>query len=163
VKRRSRVKEIKSRYRRSTPVLRLHKNVDKVYKISSLVRDRLSSWTRTSAPDPRVVRCLELVASSLETVQQISRGVRELDLSGYVPPARPKPTDYEVGEHVRVVKDHRAKYELTYKVQLANNSKLLDELVVHQKLPTGELVVRHTPRSQPIIVRKSHVARIVVS
>jgi len=149
----------KTKYRRSTPVIRLHRNVDKAHKILSLVRDRLSAWGSARDPNPEVVLGVELVSSAVSLVENLSESVGGLELMGYAPPARPKSTDYGVGDKVKVAQQYRPRYEVAYRAQLSSDPRLLDELVVSEKLPTGELAVRRTSRSHPIIVRKSHVSR----
>lgn len=149
----------KSTYRRSTPVIRLYRNVSKMVQIGTLVQSRLESWRSPDKPSSTVESGVRLVGDLLGLVRALGDSVKSLEAQGFVPPKKPKLVSYEVGQRVRIVDAYRPRYEAAHEKLLAKDPKLLDELVVHQNLPSGELAVRRTPRSYPIIVRKSHIAR----
>lgn len=150
-------RKLKGKYRRSTPVIRMQRNIDKLDKIASLVQERLLAWK--SSGDETVEAGVTLSLGLAVNIKALKKCADLLEQSGFVPPARPKAAEYETGEKVRVKDEFRPKYESAYRAQLSSDPDMLDELSVSDKLPTGELVVRRTPRSIPIIMRKSHVSR----
>lgn len=144
----------RGKYKPSTPVLRLQGNVDKVLKQLDLMEVRLTTWQVSGDDD---------VSLALGEVQDVRKVVRDelrsyveaLHTKGFVPPKQDG-TSYEPGQRFKVLPKYRPKYEQIYQDVLKTDPGFLDDLVLVQKLVTGELLVRRGSR-RPFAVRKSHV------
>jgi hypothetical protein len=150
-------------YRKSTPIGRLRRNVDKVLQHSSLLKSRVTSW---GVREDRVASwgvCEERVAAVEKLAALIFARATELDgllvvleCSGFVPPEKQRTVKWEVGQRVAVGRKFRAKYEAAFRDVMRGDEGFLDSLVVETILPSGEISVRRRGRS-PFLVPKTHL------
>lgn len=150
---------VKGKYRRSTPVIRLRRNVDKVGRHAELCGDRLAAWR--SAESPVVDGAIESVEKIRTEVGRLAELVDSLDRAGFVPPRRKPVWRPARGERVTVVDEYRSKYQEVYASVLKVDPGMLDDLAVVEQLPSGEVVVQRGRRT-PFLVRKGHLARLPV-
>ena len=167
----------RTRYRRSTPVIRLQRNVGKIVYLISLGLSRLRDWqgsatrgsaTRGSAirgPEARARGC-EVVERALAVASEVAEKsvelddlVSDLEVSGFVPPKRSNVYQPEVGDHVQICDRARPRYRQLYEKQLREDPEMLDDLVVVKTLPSGEVVVQRG-RHTPFVARKSHLCPV---
>lgn len=144
----------KNSYRRTTPVTRLRRNVEKIAKHAELCRDRLEVWKRSE--DPWVALALANVEAIELQVLQLDSRVLELDKSGFIPPHRTPSWQPMSGDLVKVTDAYRSKYEQLYEKVLHEDPEMLDNLTVTKVLTSGEVLVRRGKRT-PFVVRKSHI------
>jgi hypothetical protein len=147
----------RSKYRHSTPVTRLRRNVLKVLYHDGLALSRLRGWQTGSDDD--VGRLLDLAEQVAELGAEMDVQLAKLEESGFVPPRRSQARVFELGQHVRVEEAARPRYRLLYERQLRDDPEMLDDLVVDKVLPSGEVAVRRGRRA-PIAARKSHLVPI---
>lgn len=147
----------KGSYRKSTPVIRLRRNVDKISRHAQLCKDRLGVWR--SAGDPDVDGAVRAVEGVMTEVGRLAEHVEKLVASGFIPPRRVPAWKPAKGEHVRVVDGHRQKYEEAYASFIKQDPTMLDDLLVVEHLSSGEVSVQRGRRT-PFLVRKSHLAKI---
>ena len=147
----------KTQYRRSTPVVRLQRNVLKLERHAQLVNSRLSSWVSEDNND--LAAAMRHTSDIIRSLCQLKDEVEGLVKLNFVPPKRSAALIYEEGDKVSVVQKHRSRYEPLFEKTLKEDPSFLDELVVFKVLPTGEIAVRHGQRT-PFIVRKSHLVAV---
>ena len=142
------------RYRRSTPVVRLLRNSEKIVRHAELAIVRLEAWK--SSDDPRVLAALDRSRTVLDLALEICAKISELDDSRFVPP--PKDTTWipEPGQHLAIAPAYRQRYEEAMEEILGEDPTLLDDLVMVKMTSSGEIVVRRGRRT-PFCVRKSHL------
>ena len=141
-------------YRRSTPVGRLRRNVAKVRRHASLVQIRIMSWGEVD--DERVAQVLNRMSSIQVLVSEADKILERLERTGFVPPKKSGALVYQVGQHVTIASKARPKYREVFKQALKDDPRFLDDLVVDNLLPTGEVVVRRG-RQLPFMASKSHL------
>jgi hypothetical protein len=144
----------KRSYRKSTPIGRLQRNVDKVSQHAALLKSRVSSWG--PSPDGRVSEIERLAGIVLSKADALYSLLVDLEASGFVAPEKPRAVTWEEGQRVAVGQKFREKYEAAFQEDLKNDGAYLDELVVESVLPSGEVVVRRKRRS-PFLVPKTHL------
>jgi hypothetical protein len=167
----------RTRYRRSTPVIRLQRNVEKIVYLISLGLTRLRDWqesatrrsatrgsaTRGTAPRATgsevVERALAVASEVAEKSVELDDLVSNLEASGFVPPKRSTAYQPEVGDHVQICDQSRPRYRQLYDRQLREDPKMLDDLVVVKTLPSGEVAVQRGRRT-PLVARKSHLCPV---
>ena len=149
----------KTKYKRSTPVTRVRRNVEKVGRHARLVTERLETW-RSSGED-RVLASIGICQDIEHKTKLLDGCVAKLEAAGFVPPRKSAAVCLEEGQHVRVVDKHRPKYLEAFAIVLREDPDFLDDLVVATLLPTGEVSVQRGKRT-PFIVRKTHLAPISV-
>ena len=142
------------RYRRSTPVGRLRRNAVKVDRHASLVQARIASWGKVE--DERAAEVSRRMGAILVLVSEADKIMERMELSGFVPPKKSGALVFQIGEPVMISPKAKAKYQEVFKDALKSDTNLLDELVVDNLLPTGEVVVRRGKRL-PFMVPKSHL------
>ena len=147
----------KTKYRRSTPVGRLRRNVGQSGYHNSLALAKLRSWQ--PALDRRVDRAIEIASEIAERNAALDGQVATLEEAGFVPPRRWRAYQPEVGHHVRVLDKHRARYRLLFERQLEEDPEMLDDLLVVRVLPSGEVALQRGRRT-PFPARKSHLAQV---
>ena len=160
------------RYRRSTPVIRLQRNVEKIVYLISLGLDRLRDWqesaTRRSASRGTeiqtnghevVERALVVASEVAEKSVELDDLVSDLEASGFVPPKRSTAYQPEVGDRVQICDRARPRYRQLYEQQLREDPKMLDELVVVKIMPSGEVSIQRGRRT-PLVARKSHLCPV---
>ena len=146
----------KNHYKRSTPVLRLRRNIFNLCKNADLVSKKLRSWQSSSDPD--LAAAYEIVDDVQKSIVKLDACSVKLEMKNFVPPKRSSGVYFEEGQPVFVLDKHRQKYELAFEKVLKEDPHLLDELVVMKIISsTGEVVVQRGQRT-PFIVRKSHIA-----
>jgi hypothetical protein len=154
----------RAKYRRSTPVGRLRRNVAKISDFTRIVLNRLRSWT---VPDKSSAQ--KIVGKSVKLAEAIALACSGLDeqavaleRSGFAPPK--KPTDYQpaVGDRVKIQDACRPKYAMLFEEQLKSEPRLFDDLLVTKVLPTGEVLVRRGRRA-PFVARKTHLSPLKVA
>ena len=141
-------------YRRSTPVGRLRSNAAKVTRHASLVQIRIMSWGEVD--DERVAQVLNRMSGIQVLVSEADKILEKLERSGFVPPKKSGALVYQIGQPVMISPKARMKYKSVFKQALKADPRLLDELVVDQLLPTGEVVVRRG-KQLPFMTPKSHL------
>lgn len=149
------------KYKRSTPVIRLRRNVTKNIYLVSLVLDRLRDWSRSD--DSRVEGCLVVASEISRMSAELDEKVAELQESGFVPPPKSDVYHPEPGDHVRVLDQSRERYQQLYEGLLRANPKMLDDLVVVRVLPSGEVALRRGRSETLVVARKSHLRPIKVA
>ena len=147
-------------YRRSTPVGRLRRNAAKVSRHASLVQIRIMSWGEVV--DERVAQILNRMGGIQALVLEADKIMERLEKSGFVPPKKSGALVYQIGQHVAIAPKARPKYREVFKQALKDDPKFLDDLVVDNLLPTGEVVVRKG-KQLPFMTPKSHLLPIDIS
>ncbi|HAW09989.1 MAG TPA: hypothetical protein DCX12_02745 [Chloroflexi bacterium] len=146
------------KYTKTTPVIRLRRNVEKIGRHAELGRERLLAW---KSDDPDVAAALALTEKIEADARDLVGRVVALEKKGFCPTRHYNVWAPAVGEVVRITEEYRSKYEAIYASVLESDSRMLDELVVHSTLPTGEIVVQRNKKT-PFAVRKSHLAPVSV-
>lgn len=142
------------RYRRSTPLGRLGRNVEKIARHASLLKARLLSW---GVVGESKLSLLVFVADEVSAKAAGMSGVlAELEAEGFAPPARPRGVEYLPGQRVQVASKFRGEYEEAFKVGIAADPGYLDELTVESVLASGRVAVRRGKKS-PFVVAKTHL------
>jgi len=147
----------KVRYKRSTPVGRLRRNVSKVARHAGLVLARMASWGTVTEPKVRKVK--SLVDEIISNAASVDKLLEELETTNFVIPKRSSAVFFVVGQKVTISQKHRAKYRAAYSQVLKLDPHLLDDLVVMGLLPSGEVVVQRGQRT-PFMVPKSHLSLV---
>jgi hypothetical protein len=148
----------KTRYRRSTPVTRVRRNVEKVARHARLVAERLEVWKASG--DGQVLLAIGICQAVEHKTRLLDECVARLELEAFVPPRKSAAVCLAEGQHVRVVDKHRPKYEEAFAAELRDDPEFLNDLVVaNPSLPSGEVSVRRGKRTS-FIVRKTHLASI---
>lgn len=156
----------RARYRRSTPVGRLRRNVAKISDITRIVLHRLRGWTvpdDKSAAQKTVGKSVELAEALALACSGLDEKAVALEKAGFVPPQ--KPTDYQpvVGDRVKIQEACRSRYAALFEEkQLKSEPRLFDDLLVTKVLPTGEVLVRRG-RRVPFVARKTHLSPLKVT
>jgi len=146
----------KNHYKRSTPVIRLRRNIFKLCKNGELVVKKLRSWQASSDLD--LAAAYDIVDGVQKSIVKLDAYAAKLELKNFAPPKRSTVVNFDKGEPVSVLNKHRPKYELAFERALREDPHLLDELIVVKTIPSsGEVVVQRGQRT-PFIVRKSHIA-----
>jgi hypothetical protein len=145
------------KYKRSTPVIRLQRNVEKLERYSELIQSRLDSWV--SEGDTSLENALSCTNSLMVEIATLKAEVMQLAESGFVPPKKSSAVDFEEGQTVAVALKHRARYVAAFEKVLKEDPDFLDGLAIVKKLPSGEFTVRRGQRT-PFIVRKSHLVAV---
>jgi len=143
-----------TRYKRSTPVVRLKRNVEKILRHCDLVMTRLETWR--SSESSSVLGAIVLTDALRDQALKIHAIIDALDKTGFVPPRKQAAWQPGVGEHVAVLPKHRDKYAEALEEVLREDPQLLDDLLVTKITKAGEVVVRRGKRT-PFWVRKSHL------
>ena len=141
-------------YRRSTPVGRLRRNVAKVTRHASLVQARMDAWGEVD--DERVSQIDARMGGIRVLAAEADRIMERMEKSGFVPPKKSGALVYQIGQPVMISPKAKAKYRTVFKQALKADPRMLDELVVDQLLPTGEVVVRRG-KQLPFMTPKSHL------
>lgn len=147
----------KNQYRHTTPVTRLRRNVEKIFRHAELCRDRLEVWKRSE--DPVVDQALAVVGLIEQHARQLDDQVVRLDVAGFIPPHRTPAWQPMVGDVVKVANAYLDKYGQLYEKILREDPDMLVNLVVVKVMTSGEVLVRRGKRT-PFVVRKSHVVLV---
>ena len=147
----------KTRYARSTPVIRLRRNISKISLQASIVLDRLNAW-KSSAND-RVLTALAEAQKIWELAKTLDGQVEALESAGFVPPRRVDAYQPAAGDRVAIAEKFRARYDKIYEGVMEEDPNFLDDLMVRSLQPTGDVVVQRGKRT-PFAVRKSHIVRV---
>lgn len=133
---------------------RLGRNVEKIARHASLMKDRLISWggTRDSRLSLLVFVADEVSAKAADMSEILSK----LEAEGFVPPARPRGVEYLPGQKFQVAPKFRSEYEEAFKSVIAKDPGFLDELTSESVLESGKVVVRRGNNS-PFVVPKTHL------
>ena len=142
-----------TKYRRSTPVGRLRRNVQKAARHARLAWERIASW-RTD--DPRLKAVGEGAKSVTTISDEMDHALQVLEQEGWEPPVK-GPIAPAAGDRVAVIAKHRAKYAEALNDLLSSDPRALDELVVDRVLTSGELSLRRGKRLVLPAVPRSHV------
>ena len=148
----------KVQYKRSTPVIRLQRNVAKLQRNAQLVLNRLSSWV-SDKEDTTLALSVKHTESIMREISSLESQVKMLEEAGFVPPKRSSAVSFYVGQAVAVAAKHRQKYVQAFERVLQDNPDFLDGLVVVKIIESGEITVRRGQRT-PFIVRKSHLVSL---
>ena len=141
-------------YRRSTPVGRLRSNAAKVALHANLVQLRIMSWGEVN--DELVAQVMNRMSGIQVLASEADRIMEKMERSGFVPPKKSGALVYQIGQHVMISPKARPKYMEVFKQALRDDPSFLDDLVVDNLLPTGEVVVRRG-RQLPFMLPKSHL------
>jgi hypothetical protein len=148
----------KIHYRRSTPVIRLRRNVGRMIKISTLLTRRFSTWqvSENQAAQEAIERAKEVA----KALRRLDEAVGLLQSQDFRPPRRTSFVSFDVGQTVAIRPKFRGKYESAFEKILVEDPEMLDGLVVVKILEeTGEIAVRRGQRT-PFLVRKSHLVAV---
>ena len=148
----------KVQYKRSTPVIRLQRNVAKLERNAELVLNRLSSWL--SEDDESLTKAVAHTDTIMQAIDDLKEEVDGLMESGFVPPKRSAAVVFSEGQTVAVAPKHRSKYAQAFESVLKDDPDFLDCLVVKSIIESGEITVQRGKRT-PFIVRKSHIVPVV--
>ena len=142
------------RYRRSTPLGRLCRNVEKIARHASLLKARLLSW---GVAGESKLSLLVFVADEVSAkARDMSDILAELEAEGFTPPERPRSVEYLPGQKFQVAPKFRSEYEEAFKSVIAKDPGFLDELTSEAVLESGKVVVRRGKNS-PFVVPKTHL------
>jgi hypothetical protein len=147
-----------NKYKRSTPVIRLLRNVEKLERNGELVLNRLTSWKADE--DKQLENAMIKTKKIMDLLEELRAEVEELVDIDFVPPKRSSAVIFEEGDPVSVSEKHRARYEEAFQKVIAEDENFLDELVVVRVMESGEITVTKGKRT-PFIVRKSHLVQRV--
>jgi hypothetical protein len=147
----------KGQYKRSTPVIRLQRNVAKLERNAELVLNRLSTWL--SDGDTALVKAVEHTAEITQAIADLKADVVVLEETGFVPPKRSAAVVFYEGQSVAIAVKHRQKYVQAFERELKTDPDYLDGLVIVKIIESGEITVRRGQKT-PFIVRKSHIVEI---
>jgi hypothetical protein len=147
----------KVQYKRSTPVIRLQRNVDKLERNAELVLNRLSTWL--SEGDTSLVKAVAHTAEIMQAITDLKADVEILEKTGFVPPKRSAAVVFFEGQPVAVAPKYRQKYAQAFERVLKEDPDFLDGLVVVKIIESGEITVRRGQKT-PFIVRKSHIVSV---
>jgi hypothetical protein len=143
----------KRRYRRSTPIGRLRRNVQKIGRHAGLMKSRILAW-KTETPE------LILVSAKIEAVEVavavMDGALESLERSNWSPPPRSSALEFVPGQHVAISQSHLEDYKAAFEDILRDDPEMLDDLVVDKVLLNGKIVVRRGKRT-PFPVSKSHL------
>jgi len=142
------------RYRRSTPLGRLVRNVEKIVRHASLMKARLLSWGVAS--DSRLSLLVFMTDEVTGKAGDMTDVLAKLEAEGFTPPERPRGGEYAPGQRVQVAAKFRAEYEEAFRTVIASDPEYLDDLVVDSVLESGKVVVRRGKKS-PFVVSKTHL------
>ena len=141
-------------YRRSTPIGRLRRNAAKIARHAALIQVRIISWGEVV--DDRVAEVLAKVGQILKLFSFMDTILEGLEESGFAPPVKSGTMSYQAGQHVMIAPKARLKYETVFKTALQRDPCFLEDLVVSDVLPSGEVVIRRG-HQLPFMVPKSHL------
>lgn len=144
------------RYRKSTPLGRLRRNVDKAARHAELLKARLLSW---GSDNGRLVTVAEWADDVIDRAYEMNQILMSLEDERFVPPERPRTVVYVPGQRVAVAEKYRDKYEQAFKEVLKSDPKFLDDLVVEDVLCSKEIVVRRGKKT-PFMVSKTHLVLV---
>jgi hypothetical protein len=147
----------KMQYKRSTPVIRLQRNISKLERHAELVLNRLSSWL--SEGDESLVVAVRKTDAIMRAISDLKEEVDGLAQTGFVPPKRSAAVVFVEGQAVAVAPKYRQKYIQAFETVLQDDPNYLDELVVRSIIATGEITVQRGKKT-PFIVRKSHLVPV---
>lgn len=142
------------RYRRSTPLGRLSRNVEKIARHASLLKARLLSWG--VAGDSRLSPLVFVADEVSAKAGGMSEVLSKLEAEGFTPPERPRSVEYLPGQRVQVAPKFRPEYEEAFSSVIAADPEYLDDLAVESVLASGKVVVRRGEKS-PFVVAKTHL------
>lgn len=145
-----------NKYKRSTPVIRLLRNVEKLERNGELVLNRLTSWKLDE--DEQLENAMVKTKKIMDLLEELRAEVEELVDIDFVPPKRSSAVFFEEGDPVSVSEKHRSRYEEAFQKVIAEDENFLDELVVVRVMESGEITVTKGKRT-PFIVRKSHLVQ----
>jgi len=144
----------KVQYKRSTPVIRLQRNIAKLERNAGLVLTRLSSWLVDG--DETLVKSVEHTDAIMRAIDDLKVEVAGLVSVDFVPPKRSATVWHVEGQTVAVAPKHYHKYEQAFQHVLKDDPDYLNQLTIKSILETGEIVVQRGKKT-PFIVRKSHI------
>ena len=150
-------KNSKHGYRRSTPVIRLRRNVEKLAKHAELCRERLAAWK--ASKHPVVDKALEAVTLLEGVVCQVDSLVGELERTGFVPPRKVVVWQPAPGDVVRVADHYLSQFLEIYADVVRDDPDMPNELVVQKCTTKGGVVVQRR-KKMPLAVRKSHLVLV---
>lgn len=144
----------KRKYRRSTPVGRVRKNLEKIGKVAQLVMVRLKLWSssqskQTSKSSDRIASLCEQMDRLMSSNDAALAIVADLEKRGWVPPRPSSVIVFEKGIKVKIGRRFKSKYRVIYSDEVLNN------LVVFENLKTGEIAVEYG--QTVFMVPKSHL------
>lgn len=147
----------KKKYKRTTPVGRVGRNIEKASRILGFSRDRLESWVKLSTDVDETKQLMKLHRKAEAIIVELNV-LREdshvLAKSGFVPPKNKVVVAFEVGDAVKISAKYIDKYRAVYSVPG------LKSLVVTKILPTGELAVGSEKAGVgPILIAKSRLEK----
>jgi hypothetical protein len=147
----------KVQYKRSTPVIRLQRNIAKLERNAGLILNRLSSWLTEG--DQTLVKSVEHIARIMQSIDDLRVEVDALVGSDFVPPKRSAAAVFVEGQTVAIAPKYRKKYVQAFKSVLEDDPDFLDALVIKSIIETGEITVQRGKKT-PFIVRKSHIVPV---
>jgi hypothetical protein len=112
------------------------------------------SWGEVN--DELVAQVMNRMSGIQVLASEADRIMEKMERSGFVPPKKSGALVYQIGQHVMISPKARPKYMEVFKQALRDDPSFLDDLVVDNLLPTGEVVVRRG-RQLPFMVPKSHL------
>ena len=148
----------KTVYKRSTPIIRLRRNIERMIRISNLLDRRFAIWVMSD--DPAALATIERSKEVVRSLRKLDESVGLLQAQDFKPPRRSSVVIFHEGQTVAVKDKFRSKYESAFEKILLEDPEMLDGLVVVKILEeTGEITVRRGQRT-PFIVRKSHLVAV---
>lgn len=146
----------KRSYKRSTPIGRLRRNVEKIVMHAVLSQARLKSW-QNGVPDPRMTSAWKILQRMIYKAGQVDAILESLEESGWQSSKKTSIIHFEVGQHVAIAPGSRQKYELVFGKSLKKDPGLMDDLIVETVLPSGGISVRRKHGTPCLIPAKSHL------
>jgi len=143
------------KYRKSTPLIRLRRNVEKIEREVKLVVKKLGWWEG----DEALKGVKDFTFEVARRVSEIISEIKKIESSNWVPPEKNViKSKYEVGDLVGITSRVKDRYEKAFIDEIVVNPELLNHLVINNVLDTGEIVVKTTSNNLFLVV-KSHLKR----
>jgi len=149
----------RGQYRRSTPVGRLRKNVEKILKHAEILRTRLTSWGASG--DASVLGALSEVTSKLlPCARLVDAHLERLVEVEFAPPASSSVYVPLIGDQVSVRPQYAAKYADLYEAYSKADPQFLVGAVVTKVVSNGiDVVVQKVGGPGPVVGKVRHFSR----
>ncbi len=147
----------KRKYKRTTPIGRVGRNIEKTSRILGYSLGRLETWSKfsTGADSKKLAMLVDEAREIVVGLGRLNDDVKALAKKGFVPPKKTTlAVVFSVGDEVKVGAKYLDKYQSVYPVAG------LRTLVVDKILPSGEIAVSsEKAHIGPILIAKSRLEK----